>query len=243
MSPIALRTFRAGLAGLALCTLAGCALLPDAAPERPTQEDAGPTLGAHVPSDWHDLRHRSGLVYSVPPEWAVVAEDAPDGAEARTPADDSLDWGFGVLTSANAEAQRGYCALPGTSSFRVRVGLTDPISGDAESITASMSRSMGGAMDTMFSEHGSEVDLGAADKIGVSGALAYHQTIRGTPNEPRSICTPPTIRADVIGVSIGNPDAPETVALLLMTDEDEPGVEPEAMIDQVLGSLRFDNMA
>lgn len=230
---------RAGLAGLAGCALfaaSGCALLPETAPAEPTREEAGPTLGAQVPSDWQDLRHRSGLIYSVPPEWAVVAEDSPEAA------DDSLDWGFGVLTSANAEAQRGYCSLPGTSSFRVRVGLTEPVPGDAESITASMSRSMGDAMDTMFSEHGSEVDLGTADKIGVSGTLAYHQTIRGTPNEPRSICTPPTIRADVIGVSIGNPESPETVALLLMTDEDEPGVEPEAVIDQVLGSLRFDNM-
>lgn len=230
---------RAGLAGLAGCALfaaSGCALLPETAPAEPTREEAGPTLGAQVPSDWQDLRHRSGLIYSVPPEWAVVAEDSPEAA------DDSLDWGFGVLTSANAEAQRGYCSLPGTSSFRVRVGLTEPVPGDAESITASMSRSMGDAMDTMFSEHGSEVDLGTADKIGVSGTLAYHQTIRGTPNEPRSICTPPTIRADVIGVSIGSPESPETVALLLMTDEDEPGVEPEAVIDQVLGSLRFDNM-
>lgn len=230
---------RAGLAGLAGCALfaaSGCALLPETAPAEPTREEAGPTLGAQVPSDWQDLRHRSGLIYSVPPEWAVVAEDSPEAA------DDSLDWGFGVLTSANAEAQRGYCSLPGTSSFRVRVGLTEPVPGDAESITASMSRSMGDAMDTMFSEHGSEIDLGTADKIGVSGTLAYHQTIRGTPNEPRSICTPPTIRADVIGVSIGNPESPETVALLLMTDEDEPGVEPEAVIDQVLGSLRFDNM-
>lgn len=230
---------RAGLAGLAGCALfaaSGCALLPETAPAEPTREEAGPTLGAQVPSDWQDLRHRSGLIYSVPPEFAVVAEDSPEAA------DDSLDWGFGVLTSANAEAQRGYCSLPGTSSFRVRVGLTEPVPGDAESITASMSQSMGDAMDTMFSEHGSEIDLGTADKIGVSGTLAYHQTIRGTPNEPRSICTPPTIRADVIGVSIGNPESPETVALLLMTDEDEPGVEPEAVIDQVLGSLRFDNM-
>ena len=216
--------------------LGGCALLPESAPERPAQEEAGPTLGAQVPSDWQDLRHSSGLIYSVPPEWAVVAEDSPEAT------DDSLDWGFGVLTSANAEAQRGYCSLPGTSSFRVRVGLTEPVPGDAESVTTSMSRSMGDAMDTMFSEHGSEVDLGTADKIGVSGTLAYHQTIRGTPNEPRSICTPPTIRADVIGVSLGNPETPETVSLLLMTDEDEPGVEPEAVIDQVLGSLRFDNM-
>ena len=200
------------------------------------QEQAGPTLGAQVPSDWQDLRHRSGLVYSVPPEWAVVAEDAPGAA------DDSLDWGFGVLTSANAEAQRGYCSLPGTSSFRVRVGLTDPVPGDAESITASMSRSMGDAMNTMFSQHGADVDLGTSEKIGVSGTLAYHHTLRGTPHEPRSRCTPPTIRADVIGVSLGTPEAPETVAMLLMTDEDEPGVEPADVIDRVLGSLRFDIM-
>ena len=104
---------RAGLAGLAGCALfaaSGCALLPETAPAEPTREEAGPTLGAQVPSDWQDLRHRSGLIYSVPPEWAVVAEDSPEAA------DDSLDWGFGVLTSANAEAQRGYCSLPGTSS-------------------------------------------------------------------------------------------------------------------------------
>lgn len=245
MGALGIRWRRGGLALLAVATLgSGCALFPDrGAPEPPPREEAGPTLGAQAPSEWKVVRHTSGLQYSVPPEWDIVAEDqqSADDAGGGTPPDDSLDWGFGIVTTANAEAQRDYCSLPGVSSFRARVGITEPVAGEAESVTASMARTMGSSMDYAFSEHGSEVDVGEAEKIGVSGTLAYHQHIEGTPNEPRSICTPPTIRADVIGVSMGSPDEPKTVSLLLMSDEDEDGVESAEVIDTVLGSLRFDN--
>lgn len=251
------------LACAAALALGGCSLLPslgDAgdAPASPTQEAAGPTLGARVPSDWQDVRHSSGLLYSVPPEWTVYGggggsggpggtsgqTTAPDGAAPSSPggpADDSTDWGFGVVTTANAEAQRGYCPAPGGDSFRARVGISDPVAGSADDVTGSMARAMGSAMDLVFSENGATVDLGEAEKAGVSGNLAYHQTIRGTPAEPRNACTPPTIRADVLGVSVGTPEDPKTVTLLVMSDEGEPGVEPTETIDTVVGSLRFDN--
>ncbi|WP_333618662.1 hypothetical protein [Dietzia sp.] len=259
-APLALAAL--GLSALCLAAIPGCSLLPgsgnSSSAAESSQEEAGPTLGARVPSDWQDVRHESGLLYSVPADWTVYASTGsgqdtptPDGGAPSSPGDpdsgsssgdSATDWGFGVLTTANSEAGRNYCPVPGGESFRARAGISEAREGSPGDVTDSMARAMGDSMETVFSEHGSQVDVGTAEKIGVSGILAFHQVVRGRPAEPRNQCTPPTIRADVMGVSVGTPEEPKTVAMLLMTDEDEPGVIPTDVIDTVIGSLRFDAM-
>lgn len=214
----------------------GCGLPGTATPEPTPTEEPGPTLGAQpVPGDWVDVPHRSGLIYSVPPQWLVVDEDG-NGAEEF-----ERNQGFGIVTVSNVEAQTGYC--PGAPhSFRVLAGLTRAMPGTAAEVTTDMGGTMSYAMDQSYSEHGTQVEAGEIEKIGVGGAVAYHQRLVGHPHEPRNICTPPRFRVDVIGVQLGTPEEPQVVSMLLIGDLDEPGVEPESTIDQVIGSLRFNDV-
>src|SRR5699024_6443661 len=79
------------------------------------------------------------------------------------------------------------------------------------------------------------------EKIGVSGAPAWHLSLRGRVRPPRNTCTPPVIRFDTVAVSTRTPEgAPATIVFVLMADEGEQGVQPEETIDRVVASLRYD---
>ncbi|MDX2356121.1 hypothetical protein [Dietzia sp. PP-33] len=226
-------------------SLTGCALWPGESDDAgaPGREEPGPTLAAGPPpGDWQDVRSPTGLVYSVPPEWEVgdpTGSPAPGGAE--DPGDTGADWGSGYVTTANAIADRGYCDSDGLS-FRTLAGISTVLPGHAREQAESASRAMADSIDRRFTRNGADVPVPEARSIGVSGVPAWHVSLRGAVRPPRDSCTPPTIRFDTIAVSTRAADgSPATIVFVLMADEDEPGVQPEATIDTVVASLRYDN--
>jgi hypothetical protein len=228
------------VAGSLVVSLTGCKLLPrdDDGSDGPPREQPGPTLAdGPPPADWQDVRSPSGLIYSVPPDWAVgVFGGTEDGHEPGS------DWGSGYVTTANAIADSGYCSLNG-ESFRVLAGISEAtIPGEAREQAESASRAMADSIDRYFTQAGAEVPVPEARSIGVSGVPAWYVSIRGDVRPPRNECTPPVIRFDTIAVSTQTPDGgPASIVFVLMADEDEPGVQDPATIDAVVASLRFEN--
>lgn len=229
--------------------LTGCGLwAQDAdAPGDARREEPGPSLAAGPPpGEWKDLLSRTGLVYSVPPEWEVgdpsgasVPDDprgSGDGGE-----DTGSDWGSGFVTTANAIADRGYCETSG-QSFRTLSGVTTVLPGEAREQAESASRAMADSIDRRFTRNGADVPVPEPRSIGVSGAPAWYVSLRAAVRPPRDTCTPPTIRFDTIAVSTLAADgSPASIVFVLMADEDEPGVQPEVTIDAVVASLRYNN--
>ncbi|WP_314038365.1 hypothetical protein [Dietzia sp. CH92] len=235
------RTAATLLAGSLVAALTGCALWSGEEDDRdgPSREEPGPTLAAGPPpAGWQDVRSATGLVYSVPPEWEVgdpfgVQEDGTDPGS---------DWGSGYVTTANAIADRDYCALGGLS-FRTLVGISaTSLPGEAREQAESASRAMADSIDRRFTQAGADVPVPEARSIGVSGVPAWYVSLRGRVRPPRNACTPPVIRFDTVAVSTRTPDgAPASIVFVLMTDEGEPGVQPTETIDAVVASLRYDN--
>ncbi|AWH93033.1 hypothetical protein [Dietzia lutea] len=228
------------LAGALIATLAGCTLWPGGRdePDEP-REEPGPTLAsAPPPADWQDVRSATGLVYSVPPDWEV-GDPFGVGEDGRDP---GTDWGSGYVTTANAIADRDYCAIGGLS-FRTLVGISaTTLPGEAREQAESASRAMADSIDRRFTEAGADVPVPEAHSIGVSGVPAWYVSLRGQVRPPRNTCTPPVIRFDTIAVSTRTPDgAPASTVFVLMSDEGEPGVQPTETIDAVVASLRYDN--
>lgn len=237
-------TVSRALAGLLLpvallVALAGCSVGGDGAAPTSTPEEAGPTLAdGPLPEGWTDVHGPGGLMYSVPPSWKPLGGDAP----GAPPEDDSQDWGSGYVTTANSVADLGYCPIGGGMSFRALAGLTQPVAGHARDQAASASRSLADSLDSRFTQNGADVPRVDPVKIGVSGAPAWHVSLRGTVHDPRNRCTPPTIRIDAVAVRTTTPDGAEASQLfVLMADEAEPGVQPTEVVDRVVASLRFDN--
>ncbi|MGN0102202.1 MAG: hypothetical protein ACI39C_14795 [Dietzia sp.] len=235
------RTAATLLAGSLVAALTGCALWSGEQDDRDglSREEPGPTLAAGPPpAGWQDVRSATGLVYSVPPEWEVgdpfgVHEDGTDPGS---------DWGSGYVTTANAIADRDYCALGGLS-FRTLVGISaTSLPGEAREQAESASRAMADSIDRRFTQAGADVPVPEARSIGVSGVPAWYVSLRGRVRPPRNACTPPVIRFDTVAVSTRTPDgAPASIVFVLMTDEGEPGVQPTETIDAVVASLRYDN--
>ncbi|MET3861519.1 hypothetical protein ABIE38_002455 [Dietzia sp. 2505] len=232
------------LAGSLVAALTGCALwTDDTDPATPDREEPGPTLAAGPPpGDWQDVRSPTGLVYSVPPEWEVGDPfGSPAPGDQDVPQDPGSDWGSGFVTTANSIADRGYCAASGLS-FRTLAGISAVLPGDAREQAESASRAMADSIDRRFTRNGADVPVPEARSIGVSGVPAWYVSLRGAVRPPRDSCTPPTIRFDTIAVSTRAADgAPASIVFVLMSDEDEPGVQPETTIDAVVASLRYDN--
>ncbi|MFN3339283.1 MAG: hypothetical protein ACK40Z_06245 [Dietzia sp.] len=233
------------LAGTLAAALTGCALWADDAddPATPDREEPGPTLAAGPPpGDWQDVRSPTGLVYSVPPEWELGDPfGSTDPGDEDVPQDSGSDWGSGYVTTANAIADRGYCVSEGLS-FRTLAGISTVLPGDAREQAESASRAMADSIDRRFTRNGADVPVPEAQSIGVSGVPAWHVSLRGAVRPPRDSCTPPTIRFDTVAVSTRAADgSPASIVFVLMSDEDEPGVQPEATIDAVVASLRYDN--
>lgn len=232
--------------GPLIAALVGCSALPgagDAGREEPTREQPGPTLAeGPPPAGWKDVRSSTGLVYSVPPAWEVGDPTGAGDPTGETDADSGSDWGSGYVTTANAIADRGYCRLGGLS-FRTLVGISaTSLPGEAREQAESASRAMADSIDRRFTEAGADVPVPEARSIGVSGVPAWYVSLRGQVRPPRNECTPPTIRFDTIAVATRGPDgAPASTVFVLMTDEDEPGVQPTETIDAVVASLRYDN--
>ena len=221
--------------------LTGCGLWAhDAdAPGDARREEPGPSLAAGPPpGDWQDVFSPTGLVYSVPPEWEV---GDPSGGPAGEGGDTGSDWGSGFVTTANAIADRGYCASQGLS-FRTLAGISAALPGEAREQSESASRAVADSIDRRFTRHGADVPIPEPRSIGVSGASAWYVSLRGAVRPPRDACTPPTIRFDTVAVATRTPEgSPASIVFVLMTDEDEPGVQPRATIDAVVASLRYDN--
>lgn len=261
----ATRGVLAGVAAVCLAVGLGACGTSESSVEGPQFDPAGPTLGTKPPpGDWVDVTHSSGLLYSVPPDWQVLGagaggsdgsdgsggSDGSDGSDSPGPGgpdgpgragdDGGTDWGFGLITTANAQTGVGYCGP--VDSFRLRVGLTAQREGTVADVAEDMASTMSDAMETTFSVNGSTVDSSEPETVGVSGALALHQVLIGHPHEPRNSCTPPRFRVDILAVQMGTPEQPSVVAMLLIADMDEPGVVPEEVIDKVVGSLRFNNV-
>ncbi|EYT61083.1 hypothetical protein H483_0113105 [Dietzia sp. UCD-THP] len=232
------------VAGCLTAALTGCALWGDSPdPDTPDREEPGPTLAAGPPpGGWQDVRSPTGLVYSVPPDWEVGDPfGAPAPGDTDVPQDPGSDWGSGYVTTANAIADRGYCAASGLS-FRTLSGISTLLPGDAREQAESASRAMADSIDRRFTRNGADVPVPEARSIGVSGVPAWYVSLRGAVRPPRDSCTPPTIRFDTIAVSTRATDgSPASIVFVLMSDEDEPGVQPEATIDAVVASLRYDN--
>lgn len=224
-----------------LVASSGCALLSDdgEGADQAPREEPGPTLASGPPpTGWQDVRSSHGLVYSVPPDWEV---GDPFGAAGGEP-DAGSDWGSGYVTTANAIADRGYCASAGLS-FRTLVGISETaIPGDAREQAESASRAMADSIDRRFTQAGADVPVPEAASIGVSGVPAWHVTLRGEVRPPRNVCTPPVIRFDTIAVSTRGPDgAPASLVFVLMADEGQEGTQPTETIDAVVASLRYEN--
>ncbi|PAY24197.1 hypothetical protein CEY15_04175 [Dietzia natronolimnaea] len=232
------------LAGCLTAALTGCALWADSpGPDTPEREEPGPTLAAGPPpGGWQDVHSPTGLVYSVPPDWEVGDPfGAPAPGDTDLPQDPGSDWGSGYVTTANAIADRGYCAASGLS-FRTLSGISTMLPGDARDQAESASRAMADSIDRRFTRNGADVPVPEARSIGVSGVPAWYVSLRGAVRPPRDSCTPPTIRFDTIAVSTRATDgSPASIVFVLMSDEDEPGVQPEEIIDAVVASLRYDN--
>ena len=228
-------------------TLSGCLQWPGGPdrPEEPEREQPGPTLApGPPPAGWQDVHSPTGLVYSVPPEWEVGDPFGTPGADETAPGghqDPGSDWGSGYVTTANAIADRGYCEASG-QSFRTLAGISTTLPGDAREQAESASRAMADSIDRRFTRNGADVPIPEARSIGVSGVPAWYVSLRGQVRPPRDSCTPPTIRFDTIAVSTRAADgSPSSIVFVLMADEDEPGVQPEATIDAVVASLRYEN--
>lgn len=215
----------------------------------PPREEPGPTLAeGPPPADWKDVHSPTGLVYSVPPDWEIGDQfgqtdpsapgtGRPDGTQGS---DGGSDWGSGFLTTANAIADPGYCPLSGFS-FRTLSGISGVLPGDSRDQVESASRAMADSIDRRFTENGADAPAPRPEKIGVSGAPAWHLSLRGRVRPPRNTCTPPVIRFDTVAVSTRTPEgAPATIVFVLMADEGEQGVQPEETIDRVVASLRYD---
>lgn len=237
--------FAALTAGSLALALTGCTLWTGDSdePADPGREEPGPTLAAGPPpADWQDVRSATGLVYSVPPEWEVgdpFGAPGPDDPDAGP--DPGSDWGSGYVTEANAIADRGYCESEGLS-FRTLAGISTVLPGDARDQAESASRAMADSIDRRFTRNGADVPVPEARSIGVSGVPAWHVSLRGEVRPPRDSCTPPIIRFDTVAVSTRAADgSPASIVFVLMADEGEPGVQPEATIDAVVASLRYDN--
>lgn len=241
--PVRSAALVAGLAVTLSAGLAACGVGGDDEAGTTAREEPGPTLSdAPPPADWRDVRHASGLVYSVPPDWEVgdPRSENPEDVAPGEP-DPGTDWGSGFVTTANAIADRGYCPTAGMS-FRTLSGITAELPGDAREQVESASRAMADSIDRYFTRHGADVPLPEPAKIGVSGVPAWHVSLRGTVRPPRDRCTPPVIRYDAVAVSTRTPDgAPASVVFVLMADEGEPGVQATGTIDAVVASLRYDN--
>ena len=229
----------ASAAGL-VTVLAGCGGGGDDPAPTTTPEAPGPTLArGPVPNGWKDVASGTGLLYSVPPEWDLGSTTGPDGTPSG--GDDSAGWGSGYVTHANSIAERGYCHAAATS-FRVLAGITDPMPGEARDLATSAGRSLSDAISTEFSRNGADVPPPEPEKIGVSGAPAWHVVLRGRTHPPLDECTPPTIRVDAIAVATTASDgSPAAQLFVLMADEDQPGVQPRETVDRVVGSLRYEN--
>lgn len=235
------------LAGSLTMALAGCSLGSGGPPEQAEREAPGPSLAAGPPpGDWQDVLSRTGLVYSVPPEWEVgdpfgsSVPDNPNGPGGDVE-DTGSDWGSGFVTTANAIADRGYCESS-SQSFRTLSGISTVLPGEAREQAESASRAMADSIDRRFTRNGADVPVPEPRSIGVSGVPAWYVSLRGTVRPPRDTCTPPTIRFDTIAVSTLAADgSPASIVFVLMADEDEPGVQPEATIDAVVASLRYNN--
>lgn len=233
------------------CGLGGDSGDSGAAESDPPREEPGPTLAdGPPPADWKDVHSPTGLVYSVPPGWETgdpFGQTDPSDPDAGQPDGTDLpgsgsgsDWGSGFITTANSIADRGYCPLTG-QSFRTLAGISGVLPGDAQDQVESASRAMADSIDRSFTENGAEVPVPEPRKIGVSGATAWHLSLRGQVRPPRNICTPPVIRFDAVAVSTRTPEgSPATIVFVLMADEGEEGVQPETTIDQVVASLRYD---
>lgn len=236
-----------GLCALLAVALTACGAGGDGPTDPAPREEPGPTLAtAPRPADWRDVRSATGLVYSVPPDWEVGdpfgEAPAEPGADPAPGADPGTDWGSGFVTTANAIADRGYCPTA-DHSFRVLSGVTDELPGQARDQAESASRAIADSIDRRFTQAGADVPLPEPRKIGVSGSAAWHVSLRGQVRPPRDRCTPPVIRFDAVAVSTRTPDgAPASIVFVLMADEGEPGVQPEATVDAVVASLRYDNM-
>ena len=238
------------LAGSLTAVLTGCALWSGEPAERTEREEPGPSLAAGPPpGDWQDVLSQTGLVYSVPPEWEVgdpfgtpeSDESDEPGGFGSGPADAGSDWGSGFVTTANAIADRGYCESNGLS-FRTLSGISTVLPGEAREQVESASRAMADSIDSRFTRNGADVPVPEPRSISVSGASAWYVSLRGAVRPPRDACTPPTIRFDTIAVSTRTAEgSPASIVFVLMADEDEPGVQPEATIDAVVASLRYDN--
>ena len=224
--------------------LAGCSSWSrDPGGTVPDREQPGPTLAAGPPpADWQVVRSSTGLVYSVPPEWELGDPFAGAGsADPGSPAESGTDWGSGYVTTANSIADRGYCRSSGLS-FRSLAGISTVLPGEAREQAESASRAMADSIDRRFTRGGAEVPVPEARSIGVSGVPAWYVSLRGAVRPPRDQCTPPTIRFDTVAVSTRAADgSPASIVFVLMTDEDETGVQPEETIDAVVASLRYDN--
>ncbi|MDV8001601.1 hypothetical protein [Rhodococcus sp. IEGM 1408] len=241
------------LAGSLTAALTGCSPGSGGPPEQAEREAPGPSLAAGPPpGDWQDVLSRTGLVYSVPPEWEVgdpfgsIPDDpngsgGDDGGAGGDGEDSGSDWGSGFVTTANAIADRGYCESS-SQSFRTLSGISTVLPGEAREQAESASRAMADSIDRRFTRNGADVPVPEPRSIGVSGASAWYVSLRGTVRPPRDTCTPPTIRFDTIAVSTLAADgSPASIVFVLMADEDEPGVQPEATIDAVVASLRYNN--
>lgn len=233
------------LSWVLISTTAACSLGGNEQAREPTREEPGPTLSAGPPpADWQDVHSPTGLVYSVPPDWELgdpyaVPETGTEGGAGK--ADSGSDWGSGFITTANAIADRGYCAASGLS-FRTLSGISTVMPGDAREQVESASRAMADSIDRRFTRHGADVPVPEPRKIGVSGVPAWYISLRGQVRPPLDTCTPPVIRFDTVAVSTRTPEgSPATIVLVLMTDEGQEGVQPEATIDAVVASLRYDN--
>lgn len=235
------------LVGALLGTTAACGLGGEDQPEQQPREEAGPTLAESAPpAEWQDVHSASGLVYSVPPDWEIgdpfgsPESGAPGGDNSRAP-DVGTDWGSGFTTTANVIADRGYCQSSG-QSFRTLAGITTALPGDAQEQAESASRAMADSIDLRFTRHGADVPIPEPRKIGVSGAPAWHVSLRGKVRPPLDACTPPVIRFDTVAVSTRTPEGdPASIVFVLMADEGEEDVQPEATIDAVVASLRYEN--
>lgn len=237
----------AALLGVLVAATAACGADGGEPDEGPPREEPGPTLAeGPPPADWQDVRSSHGLVYSVPADWEIgdpfggPDTTAPE-ADAPDRAAEGSDWGSGLITTANAIADRDYCPLAGLS-FRTLAGISAVLPGEARDRVESASRAVTDSIDRRFTSNGADVPVPEARKIGVSGVPAWHISLRGEVRPPRNICTPPVIRFDTIAVATQTPDgAPATIVFVLMADEGEDDVQPEATIDAVVASLRYDN--
>lgn len=244
-APSASRRHRTRIAALCVAlgvtvTAAGCSSSVEGTGDPDARDPADRLpLPGEAPDGWRDVTSPVGLQYSVPPEWTVAEPDRPDA-----PAPTASDWGSGFATTSNAEAQPGYCGRAG--SFRVRTGISEPIAGRADAISADGDRTIKQSLERNFSYGASRPEFAESKRtdVEVGGVIGtwYSGTVRmhGT----RDRCTPPLGRHDVIALEItggGQGSEPRTIVFVMIADREETGVEPEETLERVIDSLRFEH--